>query len=93
MIDFKNIKIVKKFTYEGFDYYLLDRSELEFSEVQKKAGKDMEKLMILMWKLTVCDSDGELCNHTKDDIVNIPTSLRHDMARAIQSLLTGEKKS
>jgi hypothetical protein len=93
MIDFKNLKIVKKYSYEGHEYFLRERSEADFNRVREVAGDDGEKLMLDMWNLMLCDSDGELTPMTTEDIREIPSGFRMDIIKSIQELATGQKKS
>ena len=92
-MDFNDIKIVIKYTYENFEYYLLDISELDIENARKKSKDDGEEALYQVWRLMVCNEDGVLFNHTKQQIKKIPLSLRLDMAKSISEMITGQKKS
>ncbi len=93
MTFFKNIVIVKSFTYEGNEYFLKECSQRDVNNVSKDAKKDGEKIMFDMWSLMVCDKSGKLLEMSKDDIEGIPMGLRKDIINNILLLTTGQKKS
>ena len=93
MTNFKNLTIIHKCSYKGNDYFLHEKSQKDFEEVQEKAGDDGEKLMLEMWAMMLCDEKGKLQNLSADDISDIPTGFRKDICDNMLALATGQKKS
>jgi hypothetical protein len=88
------IKIIKKYSYEGNDYFLRSITELIVNEIQEKAGDDAEAVMFGFWDAMLCDEKGELLNLSEDDIkATYPMDMRVHMCQSMTAQATGQKKS
>ena len=93
MINFKNHKIIKKIDFDSESYYLLDKSEAEYSRILQANSDDPEALMLELWSVMLCDEKGELVSLSEDDIKEVPILLKRDICDNIQKIMVGEKKS
>ncbi len=93
MIDFKALKIVHSYSYMKNDFFLLERSQLDYEGLSKKAGKNNEKLMLGFWDLMLCDEAGELLKLTPKDIGDVPMNFRKYICDMMAELASGQKKN
>ena len=98
MINFKQAdglkRRVRKVTVEEGDFFLRDMSSTE----RKAAIKDIDEsdgnaVMVKMVDCFLCNEKGKLENLTEEQLEEIPTQLLQDIFKAIQGVMTGEKKS
>jgi hypothetical protein len=88
------IKIIKKYTYEGNDYYLKSLVTSKYIQLNDEAGGDDNKMMFLMWKNMLCDSNGKLKDLDEEEIDNTyPADMKRDICYSIMELATGKKKA
>jgi hypothetical protein len=90
---FKNLSIVKKFSYEGNEYYLKEISESQMRQAEEDSKGDGEALTHNIWQLMLCDKSGKLANMSEDEIRDVPLGLMRNILDNMMSLVKGEKKS